>query len=195
MSVRFEINTVPALSLPELPERKEFIKDVGIGIGAFLIEYPTSQFIHRSVTSIMKSMGIQFSQSQDIMRILKSFNCVGLSLFGGAIKVALVAYIAIIGPIVEEVLFRETLYNYQKSVQREPNSTESKIIRVVSNGVIFGACHLSPFQGWLNVPIFLITGIMGILLALLRELTGNIVASSTTHILHNSTSMAHYFLV
>ncbi len=68
------------------------------------------------------------------------------------------------------------------------------MLRVAVNGFLFGACHLSPFQGWTNIPVFIVTGVMGVVFTILREFTGDTLACSTAHILNNALACANMSL-
>ena len=109
------------------------------------------------------------SSSQEIIQVWNATSNVPYAFLSIAFKTALLGYIVILGPMLEEYLFRDRLYEFMKNLTGEPNSVLSIVFRVVGNGFIFGLVHLSPFQGWTNVPIFVVTFAMGCIFAALRE--------------------------
>ncbi len=135
----------------------------------------------------MNSWGIELTASQDVIAIWTSMAVLPPPLSALLLTVFLV-YIVIIGPIIEEFMFREVLHG---CLQQNINNP---LMRTLVNGTLFGAAHLSPFQGWTNLPIFLITGLMGCVFAALREISGDTIAPSTAHMLNNGVSMAHFLL-
>jgi membrane protease YdiL (CAAX protease family) len=92
-------------------------------------------------------------------------------------------------PLIEECFFRGVILSATRNCisyfGANPTSTCSKIIQIISNGLIFGFCHLSPRQGQANTPIFIGTSLGGFVLAGLREFTGDITAPLIAHIVYN----------
>ena len=85
--------------------------------------------------------------------------------------------VAVIGPIVEELVFREGI---QGSMLR---SGVRPWVAAVVSALCFGIIHLNPAQ----VPFAFVVGLM---LAVIYEKTGNVVITSLLHILNNSVSVA-----
>ena len=83
--------------------------------------------------------------------------------------------VAVIGPIVEELIFREGI---QGSMLR---SGVRPWVATVVSALCFGIIHLNPAQ----VPFAFIIGLM---LAVIYEKTGNVLITSLLHILNNSRS-------
>lgn len=67
-------------------------------------------------------------------------------------------------------------------------STWDKFITILKTSIIFGAMHLSPFQGLANIPIFIVISVIGFCFGLLAELTGDLWAPTTAHMLNNTLS-------
>ena len=86
------------------------------------------------------------------------------------------AAIAVIGPIAEELLFREGMCGY---LMRNGHSTQ-KAIWV--SAILFGIIHFNPAQ----VPFAIL---MGLILGVIYAKTGNIVVTSIIHILNNSVAV------
>jgi membrane protease YdiL (CAAX protease family) len=130
---------------------------------------------------------------QDIVALMK---LPGIGLFFSL-------YACIGAPLLEEKLFRGWLYNFflektQKapsafaqlrsffSLQRQPSLLHwSRLQTIVKTSIIFGLHHYSPSQGPLNLPIVVVTTLLGVACAILREVTGDLWASTTLHVAHN----------
>ena len=85
--------------------------------------------------------------------------------------------VAVIGPIVEEVVFREGIQGCLLRGGVKPWTA------AVVSALCFGIIHLNPAQ----VPFAFIVGLM---LAVIYQKTGNVVITSLLHILNNSVSVA-----
>ncbi len=81
--------------------------------------------------------------------------------------------VAVIGPIVEELVFREAILGHMLRKGVEPWTA------MIASAILFGIIHLNPAQ----IPF---ATIMGLLLAIIYYKTGNIVITSIIHILNNS---------
>lgn len=170
-------------------EAVQRIKNVALGVLTVMIEMPLLYIVETKVVDLMKSLALDLSKPQDILAIYNFTEKIKYKFISLVFKAALLGFIVFLGPILEESLFRDKLHNIMRNWFNNPDSITGKILRVGGNGLIFGACHLSPFQGWLNVPIFLVTFLLGCIFAGLREATGDLTACTTAHILHNGVSM------
>jgi membrane protease YdiL (CAAX protease family) len=185
MSVAIRISPRPSdpiLKVPE-PSKTGTVTKVALGCVAFALGTPIVALLEKSVTGIMAHFNIKISESQEIIQIWNGISNLAFPLLTLVLKVALLAYIIFIGPVLEERLFRGSLHSWLEK------SSDNSAARILANGFLFGAAHLSPFQGWANVPIFAVTSFGGCGLAALREQTGDITASTTAHILHNGAAM------
>jgi len=81
--------------------------------------------------------------------------------------------IAIIGPIIEEFIFREGVEGYML------RNGVNKWVAIISSGIVFGIIHLNPAQ----VPF---AAGMGIIFGIIYYKSGNIILTSILHILNNS---------
>lgn len=142
------------------------------------------------LSAIAYFVGLKIAEDQDIFQIWKSLGSMSPSILGVVSKVALLGYVVLIGPVVEEFLFRGLLHQTIVDFLGGPDSILCRILAVFGDGFIFGLAHLSIAQGSANVPIFIGTFILGCIFATLREVTGDITASSTAHIVHNGCVMA-----
>ncbi|MBR1521757.1 MAG: CPBP family intramembrane metalloprotease [Bacteroidaceae bacterium] len=81
--------------------------------------------------------------------------------------------IGLLGPIIEEFIFREGIEGYML------RNGVNKWVAIVGSALAFGIIHLNPAQ----VPF---AAAMGIILGVIYYKTGNIVITSILHILNNS---------
>lgn len=165
---------------------KERIHYIALGIFAALVEIPLVDFVYERVANLLKRGGLDVSQPQDAAAIFNVAKKVKYGFLALAFKVALVSYVVIFGPILEERIFRDRLHHWLRSKFKDPDSGASKVARVALNGLIFGVCHFSPFQSWNNIPLMAAISLSGCMLAALREATGNLTASTATHIVANA---------
>ncbi len=168
-------------NLEALPNPKEFFsKDnllwkIGIGIAAWFPLSVLEQRLEILITWIFGLMGIVFNQGQDVALLLSS---------GGLLGAIWIIYGCIIAPVTEELLFRG--YS-EKLFEKENNpSFSQKFMTALKTNAVFGAIHMSPFQGWFNIPIFVATFVMGMAFSLLREATGDLWAPTICHTMNNT---------
>jgi membrane protease YdiL (CAAX protease family) len=88
----------------------------------------------------------------------------------------------------------ETYFKPQKSLAEikaaHPSSlSQDKIKTILKVSLIFGLCHLSPVMGWTNIPIMLVATLMGAVMSILKETTGDLWASTTLHMVNNTLSV------
>lgn len=81
--------------------------------------------------------------------------------------------VAVVGPVVEELVFREGILGHMLRKGVEPWTA------MIVSAILFGAIHMNPAQ----IPF---AAIMGLLLAIIYYKTGNIVITSLIHIFNNS---------
>lgn len=89
--------------------------------------------------------------------------------------------IGVIGPIVEEYVFRESIIGYM--VRRKVNPW----VAIISSSLVFGLIHGNPAQ----IPFAIA---MGVLLGMLYYKTGNIIICSILHIINNSIAVFFYWI-
>ena len=83
----------------------------------------------------------------------------------------LLAGYLLIGPLIEEIVFRRVLMNYFDTLMPAAAS-------VLATAAIFGAAHVAP-------PAILFTFFSGIGLALVARFHGNITSSFIVHVVNN----------
>jgi membrane protease YdiL (CAAX protease family) len=109
------------------------------------------------------------------------------------LRTAIIAYRAVIGPLLEESYFRGTLQGSLRGrlSQLGISSAVTTSVTVLGTACLFGACHLSPFQNsQTNFLVFASTATNGLVYSLLSEATdGKLLAPATAHICHNIVSV------
>ncbi len=85
--------------------------------------------------------------------------------------------VAVVGPIVEELVFREGIIRYLL------RHGEHRKYAVLFSAVMFGLIHLNPAQ----IPFAVV---MGIILGVIYVKSGSIILTSLIHILNNSAALA-----
>ncbi len=163
---------------------------LGVAVG-FAIQ-PYASLLGEKIIQVMTDLKFDMSDDQDIISIWKDLDQFPISIISGVLKTALAGYIVFLGPLMEELMFRLGLQEFFKSLVENPDSILNSIARTFGNGFLFGLAHLSPMQGWVNVPIFCITFALGCIFTLLTELTGDIVSSSAAHMTYNGIVMSHF---
>jgi len=99
----------------------------------------------------------------------------------GALLLYMSVFAAVIGPIMEEIVFRGFMYGaFRKRL--------GVVWGMVVTSLVFSLLHAHPVG---FVPIF----ILGMLLVYLYEKTGSLIPSFTVHIIHNLASIGMVFLV
>ncbi len=91
-------------------------------------------------------------------------------------RLAMVAIVAVIGPVAEEWLFRGLLYD---TVRRHAGP----IGTVVATSLAFSAFHMDPVQG---IPLLFTGAVFGAL----REVTGSVAPAIAAHIANNALGVA-----
>ncbi len=175
--------------------REEIIPRIALGALVFIIEFPLLDFAERQITQMMTKRGVPFTENQGVAVLWKGLNGIPYTLDRIIMKVAFLAYVVILGPILEEWLFRERLQEKTMTLAwGDSDHILNRIVRVLINGVLFGAVHWIEVVGWAAVPVFLVTMTIGIIYAILKEITGDIISSSTAHMLHNGAAMTLFLL-
>lgn len=164
-----------------------------LGAIAGMLALPIVGLAANGVASLMESLGIEFTAEQDVWAVWRGIDQVHSGAHATRVKTAFCALVVIVGPFLEEFLFRGCLQGATRWIQGSDDLT-ARIIRVLVNALIFAACHLSPAQGYTNVPIFVGTFVMGCVFASLREATGGIGSATTAHIFNNGFAMTHFLL-
>lgn len=164
-------------------ERADKIKKVALGVIGFLASIPILKLVDRAVVSITNYFNLSIIEEQEVIQLWRFLG--STPIIGIVLQTMLLAYIVIIGPVIEETIFRHYLY----PGTGPDDGICHQIGKIMLNGFAFGLCHLSPFQGVANLPIFCFTFVLGCIFATLREISGDILAPTVAHILNNGTAM------
>lgn len=174
------------MTCPVLLTEKITYEDLHLGAIGSAASLSTGYVLMETSVCLMKKWGLSHTQPQTFFQFYETLSQIGQGLLRSILKCLAVIYVILIVPIVEEWFFRDLLYSFQESGHRQQDSLGLCIYRVISNGILFGAFHVSVFQGWANIPIVTVTTVAGIVFATLREMTGNARASTVAHSLNNS---------
>ena len=155
----------------KIKKKKGFVRKLEkINYFKFLILIPfafASLMFFNCVTSLaMKYLPESFTRSYD---------SAAASIYGGNIYVMVFA-VCIVGPVLEELLFRGVVYNRIKMMS-------NNVIAIILSAVIFGAFHMNWVQG-------IYAGMLGICLAYVYGKYKNIIAPIIVHVFCNSISIA-----
>jgi membrane protease YdiL (CAAX protease family) len=93
----------------------------------------------------------------------------------------LTIFVAVFGPIAEEMFFRGFMYS---AIKKRLGVLSAALL----SAAIFSSLHT-------NIVGFLPIMTLGVLLAYLYETTGSLVASMTVHIVHNSIMIGFVFFI
>lgn len=170
------------------------IRNIAIGAIAY---FPLSYLIENATELCvwaLEQLGIAFTQSQDVALLVSS------PMLG--ILFSLIA--VILAPIAEELLFRgniNDLFLLSSHDAKNPSNSDlsikelhkkkafsawDKAVTILKTSLIFAAVHMSPFQSWTNIPIFLATFLVGLSAGILREVTGDLWAPAIFHGINNA---------
>ena len=176
-------------------------RSVAIGTLTALVSMPFLKIVNSSVIKVLGKAGKACNKEQDLVTLFKVLGKSSVEpLLKSALKGALVSCAIVIIPVIKETCFRGYLHNKLIKWQQSKlgtsrlNDLSVKVSRIFINGLLFGIFHISPFQGWANVPIFVVTGILGMIFTTLREYTGDAVGCSAAHIAYNTVALAHFFV-
>jgi hypothetical protein len=150
-----------------------FKKNIFLGFVSYFTFFPVLFGLIQLSTRFMNFKGISVSPQPVLIFLLLEKN--------PYILFILFIFIAVIGPIVEEVLFRGLLYTTLKKAVGVYQA-------IFISAIIFSLLHMS-FMGFL--PIF---G-LGVLFAYLYEKSGSLIPSITIHILHNSVMLCFLLIM
>ncbi|MCM8781440.1 MAG: CPBP family intramembrane metalloprotease [Candidatus Omnitrophica bacterium] len=152
---------------------KNFLRNVGYGITGYLAVIPS--LILLLLFIIWASTIFRYKPPmQPVMEIFFEEKKRGLIMY-------FTIFVAIFGPIVEEMFFRGFMYQAVK--KRWGFKTA-----LFSTSIVFSFLHT-------NLAGFLPIMVLGMLLAYLFEKTGTLIASCAVHILHNSAMVCFVFLI
>jgi len=163
---------VNKINLKEILSRIKLTKqgvDIAILWGFILVVFIF--MILLGIGFLLTQLGVNTDNISNITEISKIFSPISLFI------------LTIIQPIGEEIFFRGYLLE-------KLTTLSGKTSAILITGVLFGLAHLS----YGNIYPAIMTGIIGIFLAILVIKTKNLYASIFAHILYNITSLTLYFI-
>ncbi len=187
-----------------------------MGVVVFLIFGRLEPLIENEISSVLKKyFNISITEEQSVVTLMKDNSIIGLlmSLYGAVGAPIIEEYIfrgclhnyfevtaqehaqekaslkkGFIGRLYEKC------FKTQKSLAEikagHPGSlSREKIKTILKVSLIFGVVHLSPAMAWTNVPVMLVITLMGMIMSILKETTGDLWASTTLHLVNNTVSV------
>ena len=142
---------------------KNFIKNIQTGILGYVAVIPAILV----VLFVLSAAAQKFSYEPPVQPVVQLY----LKEKGGAALLFFTVFVAVVGPVIEEIFFRGFTY---KAFRQRFGVWGA----LVATSVIFSGLHMSLIA---FIPIFL----LGFFLAYLYEQTGSLVPSMTAHMLHN----------
>lgn len=100
--------------------------------------------------------------------------------------------VAVVAPVVEEIIFRgflqERIHDFQALAfgVREAASKIHTYIRIAIQAICFGLAHYHPLQGVFNIYIVAATGLIGLYCGQMKESSGSVWESMSFHSLLNT---------
>lgn len=152
---------------------KDFYKNILSGITAYMFTLPV--LIAALILSMIVLEKIGYNAPPE--RIFDMF----FEEKRSNVVLFLTLFVAILGPIVEEIFFRGFLYSAVKK-------RFGVFLGLLLSSALFSVLHT-------NIAGFLPIMVLGILMAFLYEVTGSLVTSIAVHILHNSIIVNFVFFI
>lgn len=165
---------------------EDFSRDLVLAAAGSTLSLPAGYAALYGTSHLMEASGIREIGAQSYFHYHESFKKIANPFLRTALKAVSIFYITLFVPILEEWVFRNKIYGWQEA-QSNPNKDSSiqRMYRILSNALLFGAFHFNIFHGWANFPVLVVSTIVGVVFAALREITGNYRASTIAHVLNN----------
>lgn len=176
------------------------VPKIATGVFATLAAYPAIHYCIEKVCDAMTYFNFDLTEKQEAIQILDWIFEVGSTFAKTALLASFIFYVVILGPLLEEALFRGGFNVWMKNKMEGwgydvMNNSLHKALYWTICGTFFGAAHLSPTQGWTNLPIFIGTSLMGIFFSSLKdEASNDLTAPSVAHMLNNGISVTRLLL-
>ena len=157
------------------------LPDIGLGVVAgvgFYAAVNAAMDFFANNALIIGNEGVK-----DVLLEMSNISSGGNFLFKVAIKICFFVYAVLIGPWLEETIFRGVFHEFLES---ELGKITEKVSRVVLNGLVFGFCHIFPISGAFSLSVFMIPVALGMLCAALRMWREDRVACTSAHMVYNS---------
>ncbi len=153
------------------------LRNFGLGLVAWLAAFPLVALANHHSESLISWATGQPPHQQLAVRLIKDST-------GSTLQMALVLFsVAVLIPIVEEILFRGFLQSY---FRKRMNSACS----VLLSALCFALFHFSSSQAWSNVVILSSLFVLGLFLGWLYERQRSLWAPIGLHVAFNALSLA-----
>ncbi len=160
-------------------------KDVVLGVAGASVSLSAGYAAMKATESLLCRWIGKCSQLQAHFHLYKYVEGISNEFLRRSLEISVTAYAVLLIPIVEEWLFRDVIHS--KLEEKIPgNGLSSRVLRVFASGAIFGAVHFGFAPGWMNILMFVVSAVTGVVFAVLREITGNRWAPTFAHVLNNS---------
>lgn len=159
--------------------KQKALPKIALGLLAWFPTIFLENILGNCIHSLFTYFNLPLSGAQDVGLLLSS---------GGLAGLIWIFLACVFAPVTEEILFRGYLQDLLQD--KENPSSWSRFVTAVKTNAVFGAVHISPFQGWYNIPIFVTLFCMGMSMSLLKEISGDLWAPVTCHMANNMIATA-----
>lgn len=168
--------------------------DTRMGLLGASISIPAGFLTMKASQHFLSNWGAGATLSQSLFPLFEVLSKVSHGLLRGMLKTFAVVYVILLVPIAEEWLFRGRIFGWQQAEEPQKEPMSSRVYRVITNSIVFGAFHCSLMLGWASLPIFLISTVTGVVFATLRERSGGLVAPIVSHSMNNAVVLFMVYL-
>lgn len=151
-------------------------KKIWFGCFAYLIALPITTLITYFITTMLETVYPHYQEKEQLAILHLKMIAHSFPL----LMITIVLFV-IIGPIIEEFLFRGILQNWLKNHC-------SRLWAVTMSAIIFALFHFSYLQGMTNLPLLFTLTALGFLLGFVYEKQGSILTPIALHMTVNACS-------
>ncbi len=160
-------------------QTSDLVRSFFRGIATWPLAFPSSLFIHALLTLLLFLLTTFTPKSQ---RMLDDFQRIFNENRWGIPSISLLFLILIMGPLVEEILFRGFLQNYLKKFLKVKWA-------ILITSLLFAALHFDRSSGLNNIPLIASLLVFSLYLGYLYQREGTLFASFGLHMTFNLISM------
>ncbi|MEM7174724.1 MAG: CPBP family intramembrane glutamic endopeptidase [Chlamydiota bacterium] len=166
---------------PEKPAFRSQLSHCGMGMVAWLVSFPIAGCLYELTNLLTHFLFGVFAAEQRVVILLQR-----LAQSPGLLAIMLIA-ILIGAPIIEEFFFRGILQNYLKCKMRFTWA-------LILSSLIFSLLHLSPGDGWSNLPTASALFTFALYLGFIYERQRSLLAPIALHMTFNSINVMRILL-
>lgn len=180
------VTTIAGQAMNGYAVSRTTLRNIGVGFVSLVALGTLLEKLERVLTPALEKLFGPQSFNQDAYKLFER------SMGNPTFRYLTIAYIAVIAPIWEELTCRG---DWQDGLRTYFDKLElpeiiKTLFMVVTSAALFGLIHLSPFQNIsTNTLVLVVTFVMGLALSIMKELTGDLWAPTTTHVLYNSIAL------